>query len=123
MQKILIAATILSLIYVDAMGKRPSASIAVRKKAAKDTVVWNFKVCKNDIGYTVCGQPVAEHNTTYPLPPHGPEYQPDYEKDRATPIVLRGIPAVPKVKFPYDQESPETQSGEWVGICSWNGLW
>ena len=122
MQKILTVLTILGFFYVSAFGKKPS-SIATRKKAARDTVIMNFKVCKNDIGYSICGQPVSATNTTFRMQPQKAEYQPDYEKDRAMIIVLKGIPVPPKVKFPYDGEGPETQCGEWIGICSWNGLW
>jgi hypothetical protein len=125
MGKVIIALLITGLFCLTAVAKKPSASIAGishRKKAAKDTVVMNFHVCKNNVGYTICGQAPTSGNSTYPLPAHKPEYTPDYEKDIAA-IVLRGIPEIPKVKFPYDKLGPETQSGAFVGICSWNGAW
>ena len=112
----------LGFFYINATAKKP-ISIAVRKKAAKDTLVQNFKVCKNNIGYAVCGETPTFQNSTYPEPPHRPEYTPDYEKDRACVILLPGIPGTPKVIFPYDKEGPDTQSGEFVGISCWRGAW
>ena len=125
MQKILIAILITGVFSFNAMAKKPSVGIIGaphHKKAIKDTVAVNFKVCKNDIGYTICGEAPSSANTTFREPAHKPEYTPDYEKDIAA-IILRGIPEIPKVKFPYDKLGPETQSGAFVGICSWNGAW
>ncbi len=125
MQKILIAILVAFTFCFNAGAKKPSAGItgiAHRKKVAKDTVAMNFKVCKNNIGYTICGEAPTAENSTYREPAHKPEYTPDYEKSVAA-IILRGIPEIPKVKFPYDKLGPETQSGAFVGICSWNGAW
>ena len=125
MGKIIIALLITSLFCLTAVAKKPSAGIvgiSHRKKAAKDTVVMNFRVCKNNVGYTICDQAPTSENSTYHEPAHKPEYTPDYEKNIAA-IVLRGIPEIPKVKFPCDKLGPETQSGAFVGICSWNGAW
>ena len=125
MQKIFSAILVSTLFCISAGAKKPSASIAGiahRKKAAKDTVVMNFRVCKNNAGYTICGQSPTMEKSTYRMPAHKPEYTPDYEKEVAA-IILRGIPEIPKVKLPYEKLGPETQSGAFVGICSWNGAW
>ncbi len=125
MQKILVAILILGLSSLNAVAKKPSAGIigiSHQRKAAKDTAAVNFKVCKNDVGYSICGETPSLANSTYHEPAHKPEYTPDYEKDIAA-IILRGIPEIPKVKFPNDKPGPETQSGEIAGICSWNGAW
>ena len=125
MQKIVAGILIPVLFSFSAMAKKPSAGvigIPHHKKAAKDTMAVNFKVCKNDIGYTICGEIPTLANSTYREPAHKPEYTPDYETDIAT-IILLGIPEIPKVKLPCDKPGPETQSGEIAGICSWNGAW
>ena len=111
-----------SLLCLSAGAKKPM-SISTHRKAAKDTVAMNFKVCKNDIGYTICGQAPSAQNTTYALPVYKTVQHPAYEPDRGVIIVLPGITDVPKVKYPYNQPGPTAESGAFIGVNSWNGAW
>lgn len=122
MKKVLLIC-VASFLCVAAFAKKQPLSIASRKKAAKDTVINNFKVCKNDAGYTICGQSRAAHNSTYALPVYKPAHHPAYEADRGVIIVLPGITEVPKVKFPYDKPGPTAESGAFIGENTWNGMW
>jgi len=107
-----------SFFCLSAIAKKP-LSIATHRKVVKD--IMNFKVCKNDAGYTICGQVPSAQNSTYALPVYRPAYNPAYEPDRGVIIVLPGIMEIPKVKFPYDQPGPTAESGAFIGINSWNG--
>ncbi len=98
-------------------------SVASRKKVAKDTVVMNFKVCKNDAGYTICGQAPSAQNSTYSLPVYRSFHAPAYEPDRGVLIVLPGITEVPKVKFPYDKVGPTAESWEFTNTSPGDGMW
>ncbi len=89
----------------------------------KDTaVVMNFKVCKGDNGYMICGETPSSNNSTFAEPVR-PKKDPPYETSKTDVITLKGVPAVPKVPFPLTIPGPETQSGAWFGVNSWNGVW
>ena len=112
--------------FLGATAKKPAVSIAKtagHKKATKEEPVQNFKVCKNDIGYTVCGQTPAFQNSTYREPVYRAKHAPDYETDAGVVIVLQGIMEIPKVIFPYNQPGPTAESGAFTGVNSWNGAW
>ena len=99
------------------------AQKSFRKKAiVKDTVVMNFKVCKSDNGYAICGEAPGNSNSTYEEP-QKPVKHPVYEEAKSDVIVLKSVPLPPKIKYPMDKPGPETQSGAWIGVCSWNGIW
>jgi len=93
------------------------------KGILKDTVVvMNFKVCKSDNGYMICGETPGSNNSTFEEPVK-PKKEPLYEPSKSDVIMLKGLPAVPKVPFPMTTPGPEIQSGAWFGINSWNGVW
>ena len=120
----ILAVTILLTIHAAAQTThKHTGKITMHKKTpVKDTVIMNFKVCKSDNGYAICGQNPGNTNSTFEEPPK-PRKHPVYEDCKANVIVLKGVPSLPKVAFPLDKPGPETQSGAFLGISSWNGLW
>jgi hypothetical protein len=103
-------------------GQHKTTRTFSHRKAVKDTVVMNFRVCKSDKGYAICGETAGTNNSTYEEPPVPKKY-PVYEAAKSDVIVLKGVPDGPKVPFPMNKPGPETQSGAWFGINSWNGIW
>ena len=93
------------------------------KGILKDTAaVMNFKVCKNDYGYVICSETPNSNNSTFGAPVKAKKY-PVYEAPKSEVIILKGKPEVPKVQFPMTKPGPEIQSGAWLGVESWNGVW
>ena len=129
MGKILMALAISGFFYLNA-GAQTTHNKVVKKhakikcilKVAKDTVAMNFKVCKSDNGYAICGENPGNNNSTFEEPVKPRKY-PAYEESKSNVIELKGKPEVPKITFPMTKPGPETQSGAWFGISSWNGIW
>ena len=126
MSKVLIALAIAGFFYLNANAQKTHnklTKISRHKKAViRGTVIYNFKVCKSDNGYAICGENPGNNNSTFEEPQKQIKH-PVYEESRMDMIVLKGIAVPPKVTFPMDKPGPETQSGAWIGICSWNGIW
>lgn len=126
MNKVLTALALIGFFCFNAAAQNAHHKIVkttYRKKAiVKDTVIMNFKVCKSDNGYAICGEAPGNNNSTYEEP-QKPQKHPAYEESKSDVIILKGIPEVPKVQFPLNKPGPETQSGAWIGISSWNGIW
>ena len=126
MNKILLALVIIGTFYINAVAQKTNHKVphlmSHKKAVVKDTVIMNFRVCKSDNGHAICGEAPGNNNSTFEEP-QKPEKHPVYEADRSDVITLKGKPEVPKVKFPMDKPGPETQSGTWIGVCSWNGIW
>ena len=96
-----------------------------RKKApVKDTVIQNYKVCKSDKGYAICGENPGAYNTTFDQEPQKlvMEYPP-YEINQANIILLPTVPVHISYRVPYDKPGPEEQSGPWADVYGWNGIW
>lgn len=124
---ILIVLAIIGSININAAAQNTHHKIVKKtgriKGILKDTaVVMNFKVCKSDNGYVICGETPGSNNSTFEEPVK-PRNYPVYEASKSDVIMLKGKPEVPKVPFPLTKPGPETQSGAWFGINSWNGVW
>ena len=118
---------VMGFIFVSAKAQKPAhktGKITSRKKApVKDTVIQNYKVCKDDKGYAICGETPGTANSTYSQESiYTPQY-PAFETRPMDMILLPTTPVHTSYKIPYDQPGPDSQSGPWADVYGWNGIW
>ena len=66
MNKILLALVIIGTFYINAVAQKTNHKVphlmSHKKAVVKDTVIMNFRVCKSDNGYAICGEAPGNNN-------------------------------------------------------------